>query len=316
MNIHTDKTKTQENKTQSAANDDANGESILVPTFQFADNRLEAINQREIGGIVNNKAVEKSAKFGEDNNSITKDSKVLSRVAQLVKDLKVNDDVIISGNPPFGGKTGVITEVLENSYKVKVKVFGEREFNESLVRLANSDAPIVERDQEYPDPYILEYEKLYGNVKDIMARIVAQTISIGISCRQDLEENSEEEFALLCTYLMEMLNDKARKQMDGLAVTLRVDMDRRKMIVNEVIKLVRGLKAAKNPGEVRNRLGDFFGWSIANQNFLESNNRGTYIMLVLMGAIFKAPIPAADVVLSREKIGFDSEKIKAQYMDM
>ena len=52
--MHTQADKTKENKTQSVANDIPQKQSSSKSTFQFEDNRPEAIVQREMQEIVNN----------------------------------------------------------------------------------------------------------------------------------------------------------------------------------------------------------------------------------------------------------------------
>lgn len=289
----------------------------------------EAANEQSVGTYPREATIRAQKWAAQPKTGFSRSSS--ANCIQMVKGLNVGDEVSIGGAPPLAGRTGVITALVdENTYRVRVKIFGERDLHESLITptaLPSSSAPVAgpstavagpptAAPKKYDDPYVLHYEKQERDVRLIMADIEKQTIWIGHKARAYLKIYDNEEFALLCTYLMEMLNDKARKQMEGVAVTLRADSDRRKLIVEEVMRVIARLTSTDDVSERREALGDFFGWSIANQNFLESNNRGTYIMLVLLGTIFGVDVPPATVVLSREKAPFVPKIIKAQYMKM
>jgi len=55
---------------------------------------------------------------------------------------------------------------------------------------------------------------------------------------------------------------------------------------------------------------------IANQVFIEGNNRANYFLLIMLGKITGTSIPAPSSVLSREKTGFWPNKIADQFKEM
>jgi hypothetical protein len=161
----------------------------------------------------------------------------------------------------------------------------------------------------------MEYEKVCNSPEDnaiVMNEILAEANSY-VGGLRSLTGNVPA-LAASCVNIMEVLNDKARKKMEGVGATLKDG--RARLVLAELEKVIGKLVASEDPGVRKSLLGDIYGWSIANQNFSESNNRGTYILTAILSGIFEVPIPTVDVALSREKVAFMPKKIKAQFMEM
>ncbi len=187
--------------------------------------------------------------------------------------------------------------------------YGERQTFSEWHKLRSESHP-----EEYYLPFV-EYEKESTGIEDNIA-IMEDIIGKAHSHVDRLSSHTSDPsfLASMCINVMEVLNNEARQRMEGSGAKLK--SGRIQLVASEVAKLITRLNGTDDAGARRGFLGDFYGWNIANQNFQESNNRGTYIMLVLMGGIYGIAIPSPGRALSREKKSFFARVIKQQFLEM
>ena len=160
MNIHADKT--QENKNRSVANEFSQKQSDGVSTFQFVDNRPEAIAQRKLQEVANNSAqVRQLIAFqGMANNSLQeKQPTQLSRGGRITPIIQRNAVKDEEGeNYHDSNYPGVKMARQEGGYPYKYAILNPGQYQGAIVVDDDGDyyIPDGEGEADYDRPFNLQ----------------------------------------------------------------------------------------------------------------------------------------------------------------
>lgn len=148
----------------------------------------------------------------------------------------------------------------------------------------------------------------------IIQELIPIAQSYGVYLKTLLGQGSIKGMATLLLNYADVLTDTARKKMEGTGTYVKDKVA--PGIIEKLNLAINAMMAAQGEKERQEILCDFSGWMIANQVFVEGNNRANYFLLIMLGEITNTAIPSPALVLGREKIAFWPKKIAFQFKEM
>ena len=164
-----------------------------------------------------------------------------------------------------------------------------------------------------------EYERESDGTEEDSIRIASELITVAKSYGKYLKDiakyGSSKGLATLLLNYADVLADTLRKKIENTGNGLRRP-DLPADIISKIEKTIDRVITTQNIQDCKGLLSRLSGYMVANQVFLEGNNRANYFLLIMLGEVFNISIPEPDKALKREKIGFSETNITKQFMKM
>ena len=234
------------------------------------------------------------------------------------KPLGVGDECEFTQPGGLGGgkatkKGTIVSGPKDGFYIIKTKM------TTRSVPVENVFRPGAVNIEDEPGPTHVQHEQVPVTERNaVVPSIIGEAFQMGRELRARSVNLDDRDVLRDIVHRIELLASKAAQKMQGLDSQLK--SGHRKVLVDELEKLIAGLRADESIGGIPGRvsheaMGRFVEAIIGRQRFTEGNNRAGQISMSLLSGLFDIRVPSSAQMKARPKnLSFKNGVIKDFYV--